>query len=455
MTDFTLIHAARRPSDRVYSCIHWTFMGLIAALWLFGQYASRYIDLPRGIGFRLFVTGIVCMNVLWWSVADRRFARHIVSAKRSRWLRIVSAVFSIALIIPLIEMIVIGRFPSFLQTAPTWYTGAVTMWHIGLAVLMPMVAGLRLLVLGVAAGVRRLRPASPDVVDARPVDLTRRALLKTSFATVPMLALTGGSAFTYVQNRRLQVNRREMAAPWLPLRLRGLTITHISDLHVGRLYRPDQLSRLVEMVNKLRSDVIVVTGDIVDVSNDMLPPALDAFGQMHAPHGMFACIGNHDEFDDRAEFIAAVNERFPMLINQRRTLSIGGERITIGGIDWARFDQASGRRSGHHQHVQAMLKGYDAIADGPLITLAHHPHAWDSLALAGVPLTLSGHTHGGQIMLTPPDVRPDLGAGEALFRYIRGIYEKPGSTLFVNRGVGNWFPLRVNSPAEIVQIQLV
>ena len=90
-----------------------------------------------------------------------------------------------------------------------------------------------------------------------------------------------------------------------------------------------------------------------------------------------------------------------------------------------------------------------------MIALAHHPHTWDCLADAVIPLTLSGHTHGGQIMLTPAGDPREIGVGQILFRYNRGFYRRNGTTLFVNSGVGNWFPLRFNAPAEIVQIQLV
>ncbi len=87
------------------------------------------------------------------------------------------------------------------------------------------------------------------------------------------------------------------------------------------------------------------------------------------------------------------------------------------------------------------------------ILLAHHPHAWDYVS--GIPLTISGHTHGGQLMLTD-----DIGFGPEIFRYWSGLYTqkagKPaeGDALVVSNGTGNWFPLRVNAPAEIVHITL-
>jgi predicted MPP superfamily phosphohydrolase len=81
--------------------------------------------------------------------------------------------------------------------------------------------------------------------------------------------------------------------------------------------------------------------------------------------------------------------------------------------------------------------------------LAHHPHSFDAAAAAGLPLTLSGHTHGGQIMLNE-----QLGAGSIRFRYVSGLYRKANSNLLVCNGIGNWFPIRINAPAEILHITL-
>jgi predicted MPP superfamily phosphohydrolase len=81
--------------------------------------------------------------------------------------------------------------------------------------------------------------------------------------------------------------------------------------------------------------------------------------------------------------------------------------------------------------------------------LAHHPHAFERAAELGIPLTFAGHTHGGQLMVTQ-----GLGAGPAMFRYWSGMYQKLGRVLVVGNGTGNWFPLRVNAPAEIIHLTL-
>lgn len=443
----------RKPADRFYARLHWIAMGVIALILLHGFVLSRLVSTPRGVGFRLFILNMLCFNVLWWSIADRRFARFVASEAWSRGLRIAAGGFSLALNLPIFYMLATARVPQFLGS-PAWVAAGVTIWHIGLVLVMPAAAGLRLAALGAITASQRLRRRPMPAPPTGPLT-TRRALLKTAVATGPMLALAGAIGASRAAEGRFVIRRHEVPAPWLPDRLRGLTLTHISDFHVGRLYRPHMLGRLIDAVNRLDSDLVLVTGDIIDNSNDMLPAAVGAIRQLAHRHGVFLCIGNHDTIDDEAAFIEYTRARLPLLINERRTLDIGGEKLTIAGLDYASSRRPDGHNRRDRANAEIMLAGHESDREGPVIALAHHPHAWDVLREQGVPLTLSGHTHGGQIMFTPPDNPDDLGFGRVLFRYIRGFYDNAGQRLFVNSGVGNWFPVRINAPAEVVQIQLV
>ncbi len=443
----------RRPSDRCYARLRGSCVALLVALILYAAVGVRYVPVSQAIGFRLILAGLLAFNAIWWLTADRRFARHIRSPRRSAALRATAALFSFAVNVPIIYMFVGGRAPGVLASAPSWYAASVTLWHICLVALLPILSLLRSIGVGALALVRRLRRGTRK--EETDVDTGRRAVLHTAVASVPMILLGGATVAARAQEGNLLVRKLSLPAPWLPDRLDGLTITHLSDLHVGRHYRPFMLPRLVDAVNKLDSDIIVVTGDVVDVSNEMLPPAVAAFEQMQHRYGMYHCIGNHDEIDDRAGFVAYMRQNLSLLINERRALDIGGERLTIAGLDFSRGDEPSGRRAGDLVNTMTMCHGYDPHRDGPMIALTHHPHAFDRLSQHDVPLTLSGHTHGGQLMLAAPGRRPEWGAGSLLFHYIRGFYRKGPATLFVNSGVGNWFPLRFHAPAEIVQIRLV
>jgi predicted MPP superfamily phosphohydrolase len=154
----------------------------------------------------------------------------------------------------------------------------------------------------------------------------------------------------------------------------------------------------------------------------------------------------------------------PLLLDESKTINLPGRTTPIQmlGVAWGELKRGSdlgriGREARRMYRKHSNARTAESIQhlvarrqkDAFPILLAHHPHAFDPAAAAGLPLVLSGHTHGGQLMLTK-----NIGVGPMRFRYWSGIYEKPASRLFVNNGVGNWFPLRINAPPEIVRLTL-
>lgn len=154
----------------------------------------------------------------------------------------------------------------------------------------------------------------------------------------------------------------------------------------------------------------------------------------------------------------------PLLLDDARTFRVPGRATPVQflGITWGelKFGREMGLlgRSANNKYREykkeaaaesvARVWGKREAGAFPIL-LAHHPHAFDPAAALGAPVVLAGHTHGGQINLTE-----NFGVGSLRFRYWKGTYAKPGSTMFVNSGVGNWFPLRINAPAEIVKVTL-
>ena len=139
-----------------------------------------------------------------------------------------------------------------------------------------------------------------------------------------------------------------------------------------------------------------------------------------------------------------------LLVNEATTMQIRGVPVQLLGLRW-------GARDIHPRHpdsrsdaaiqrsMEELLPMRDASAFP--ILLAHHPHAFDYAE--DIPLTLTGHTHGGQLMVTP-----DLGCGPMLYRYWSGHYENADRSLVVSNGTGNWFPLRTRAPAEVIHLTL-
>ncbi len=366
------------------------------------------------------------------------------------------------MIAPLLVALLGGR--HFWDALPVGVITWLMIWYLTvLAVICLIISGSILFAWKKADTVfRRSKPVDPppdpnngdaESAEAGTDAMTRRALLGWTTAVGSLAVAGAGVGVGFSQSGRFEVRRVRMTLPRCPERLKGLTITHLSDLHVGRLFRPEYLPALVEAANKLGSDLVVVTGDIVDHSIDFLPAAADAIAQLEGRYGRFVVMGNHDLIDSGQVFIEEMSRRERgFLCDENRTLEIGGERIQVAGLRWASRDRGEGVFAGHEERASAALTGADP--DRFTIALAHHPHAFDALARHGVDLTLSGHTHGGQFNASIPGTRLAISAAMLMFRYIHGEYRNGSAALFVNAGVGNWFPVRINAPAEIVQIQL-
>jgi predicted MPP superfamily phosphohydrolase len=154
-----------------------------------------------------------------------------------------------------------------------------------------------------------------------------------------------------------------------------------------------------------------------------------------APHGSFAVLGNHD---DEKEMPAALTAHgFAVLKDQRTSLTVNGERLDIAGI---RFWTRSAAE------IAAVLKG----TGGTTILLAHDPRRLAEAAALDVQLVLSGHTHGGQVVV------PGVGAvAGRKFPVLAGYATRDNTALFVSRGVGTvYVPIRVNCPPDVAVLTL-
>ena len=251
-----------------------------------------------------------------------------------------------------------------------------------------------------------------------------------------------GTGYARAQLDEFRVRDLDVPLPGLPPELDGVRIAVVSDLHVGNFTRGATVRRVVEETSRLAADLVLLPGDLIDHALADLPAALDAVCDMQSRHGAYLCVGNHDLIEDGAEFVRRTRARVPLLVGESRVVAVRGYPVQLLGLPWHRDEAGMG-------DAVRQLAGRVAPGAFPVL-LAHHPHAFDAAAAAGLPLTVSGHTHGGQLMLGP-----DVGFGPAMFRYWSGLYRKPGgAALVVSNGVGNWFPLRVGAPAEIVHLTL-
>jgi predicted MPP superfamily phosphohydrolase len=354
-------------------------------------------------------------------------------------------------------LLMFARYLGLDRTAglPTWVLTFLFVWHL-LVLPGTVVAALLMRTgwtfAGVVKLVRRKLRGVPAAVEASagpasgPAPLSRRQLLASAAVAVPPLVTVIGSAWAIPQVTSFRIRRFTIPLATLPRDLDGLTIAHVADVHVGDFTHGQTLRDIVETTNQLKPDLVLMTGDLLNRRLSDLPAALDMVRRFDSKHGLYNVQGNHDLFEGREAFNRGVRGGgVPLLVDQSETIHVNRYPLQLLGLQW-------GARRGPDSEIDASVARLLAQRrpDAFPILLAHHPHAFDRAAEEGIPLTLAGHTHGGQLHLTR-----GIGFGPWMFKYWSGLYRKQnGNALVVSNGVGNWFPLRINAPAEIVHITL-
>jgi hypothetical protein len=392
--------------------------------------------------FKLIFFGIPALSAVWLLWALRTPA--LRGARRGTRLALAAGVLAL---LGGYAWIVLHRVGMTALEAPAVIQAAVLIWGL---VALPLLALPGLVIGGTAqligawrrSNERRKENGGPTAPD-RHIDAGRRRFLMTATVAMPAVATYGMTLLSLPQMRHFRVRRIEVPIPGLSRDLDGLKIAHVSDVHVGKFTTGPVLNDLAEATQALKADIIAFTGDLIDHQLADLPEALDMVGRLEAPGGVYLVEGNHDLFQSREGFAAGVAAAgLPLLRNQVAELEIRGHPVDLLGLQWSRQPHAMAEDI----LATAALRRRDSFP----IMLAHHPHAFDDAAKLGIPLTLGGHTHGGQLMVTP-----EIGPGPMMYRYWSGLYQKPnGAAAVISNGAGNWFPLRTAAPAEIVEIVL-
>jgi predicted MPP superfamily phosphohydrolase len=393
----------------------------------------------RVFPFYLILAAIGLADLGWWRWADNRLR----PLRRSRLWRSLLTVSIAPQLLYLAYFIVAPRSSRRVHSwaVPTSLLAGFYLWSLIVLPASLIAAGIGR---ATAALVRRTPPAPSND------GITCRQMLSAAAVAVPPLLTAAGVLRAVPQLSTFRVRRMHLAIPGLPADLDGITIAHVSDLHLGRFTRPGFVPKVADAPNALRAELVLFTGDLIDLSIDDLPRGIEFLGRLDPRSGLAIIEGNHDLIDDADAFDDGVRAAgFPLLIDEATTVRVRGRPVQLLGTRWgmATGDRRRAGPAAFAASVAALspLRDPDAFP----ILMAHHPHAWDPAVAAGFPLVLAGHTHGGQLMLTD-----HVGAGPAFYRYWSGRYARSGSQLVVSNGVGNWFPLRVNAPAEIIHLTL-
>lgn len=227
----------------------------------------------------------------------------------------------------------------------------------------------------------------------------------------------------------------------LPAKLEGFRLVHLSDTHHSRFTDIEHISRAVEMANDLKPDAVFLTGDYVSHDTDYIAPVAEVLGRLESEFGTFACLGNHDHWTDPVLVTDLLRgEGINVLINQGFRFEARGSTFWLAGVD----DFMAGKTD-----IRSALTG--SFPDEMKVLLAHNPVVFRQSVRARVDLTLSGHTHGGQIKVRDRERRllPRR-------RLKSGLHHRKESQIYITRGIGTVVvPARYQCPPEISLVRLV
>lgn len=257
-------------------------------------------------------------------------------------------------------------------------------------------------------------------------------------------AALAGAAYPLLEAKWCRLTRRTISVPRLPASFRGLSVAFLSDLHHGPYVGLDYINYAIDWTNSLRPDLVLLGGDYVSASPSYIAPVCRAMGRLRAPLGRFATLGNHDNNESPSESRFQLDRAGLELLDDRGTwLRRGGDRLRLAGVSDLWTEQPD--------VVRALADTHEGDAS---IVVSHNPDVAEYARDPRVSLMLSGHTHGGQVVV--PGVGAMVLPSNFGRKYAGGLAEGPAYPVFVGRGVGtSGPPVRLYCRPEIVLLTLV
>lgn len=288
----------------------------------------------------------------------------------------------------------------------------------------------------------------------------RTGLKKVTNAMALLVAFLGAYIILYGSIwgwRAFQVNELTFSHSQIPTSFDGYRIVQLSDLHIGTIkHYPQEVKRMVEMINSLEPDLIVFTGDLVNNEASELDGTDTLLSRLRATDGVFSVLGNHDyglyrhwrnEEEKRAN-LQALKQRqqemgWRLLLNESHTIRHGNDSITLIGVENSGEPPfpAYGDLPKAMQEAEAAFK----------ILLSHDPTHWrrEVIPDTDIQLTLSGHTHAMQFKIG------NFSPSAWIYPEWGGAYNQDGQTLYINQGIGSvMIPYRFGAWPEITLLTL-
>ena len=272
--------------------------------------------------------------------------------------------------------------------------------------------------------------------------------------------------------KQLRITETTYTSPQIPADFNGYKIAHISDLHLSSFAdSPDFLQRIIDTINVQQPDLICFTGDFVGFGVEEAIPFTQTLRQLHAKDGIMSVLGNHDfalyhhgltdaEKEEKVNQLTAYQRNtlgWQLLRNQSYLIQRDSTYLQIIGVDNTSCkDQGFQTISRGDLNAALQFRGrptgycLEAKGNGLQILLTHDPSHWrgEVVPTTDIPLTLSGHTHAGQVRLFGYPM------SSLMFTESKGWYHMNNQSLHINTGLGCTLPVRIGVPAEITVITL-
>jgi predicted MPP superfamily phosphohydrolase len=270
-----------------------------------------------------------------------------------------------------------------------------------------------------------------------PISEQRRKFFKksldiSSLAIASTLSLRALYEARFVKIEKVHVDIKELKESY--------KIVQLSDLHIGGLIDKEFIEDIVQKVNMLSPDIVVITGDLIDVDVSAAKGTLGKLAKLNSKYGTYFIVGNHEYFHGIEKIIDAVKSLgIRVLENENVYIGEDEKGFNLAGV----YDVMGYRTKTHMPDLNNALKGIKA---SPTVLLAHQP-LFIHEVFSGVDLILSGHTHGGQLF-------PFRFLVKLQQPYISGLYRhNKNLQIYVNRGTGFWGPpMRLGASSEITEI---
>ncbi|HTP89696.1 MAG TPA: metallophosphoesterase [Bryobacteraceae bacterium] len=271
----------------------------------------------------------------------------------------------------------------------------------------------------------------------------RRAMFRAAGAAVmstPALV----TAFGIVHRDDFRVTEVSAPVKGLARDLDGLTLVQLSDIHMSEFLSERQLMRAIDMANETRAKLALVTGDLITRPGDPLDPCLRQIGRLKAEAGVFGCMGNHEGYANVEDYVekesALMGVRF--LRSASEPLRFGNATLNLAGVDYQAFRDP-------------YLVGAEKLkrAECLNVLLSHNPDVFRVASKQGWDLTISGHTHGGQIAVEI--LHQNISPARYFTPFVRGLYRSDRGAVYVSTGLGTvGLPVRLGAPPEVSLIRL-